>query len=159
MAKELSFILMDDLIKVILTMILNKEKAINIFLMDLTTQVILNKDIKKVEVYFNGPMDKSMMVNGYKVKKMEVECGKVIKVIHILDSGKRAKFKVLEYLLQKMVIVMKVNLENHRNMVLEHKDMSTVIRMLDYFVKIDLMVMDNFIIKMVIIIKDNLQTD
>ena len=58
-----------------------------------------------------------------------------------------------------MVIVMKVNLKNHRNMVLEHKDMSTVIRMLDYFVKIDLMVMDNFIIKMVIIIKDNLQTD
>ena len=77
-------------------------------------------------------------------------------MIHILDSGKRAKFKVLEYLLQKMVIVMKVNLENHRNMVLEHKDMLMVIRMLDYFVKIDLMVMDNFIIKMVIIIKDNI---
>ena len=79
--------------------------------MDQFTREISFKATKKVKVYLNGQMDKFMMVNGKGVKRMEVECGKEMMEILILDNGKQVKFRDLVSLFQKKEIDMRVNLK------------------------------------------------
>lgn len=59
--------------------------------MDQNLRVILLMEQKKEKACFSGAMERFMMDNGIMVKRMVVECGKVLKAIHILGSGKMVK--------------------------------------------------------------------
>ena len=52
-----------------------------------------------VEEYFNGQMDRYMMVSGKMDIKLEVECGPTFKDKAIWVNGRMTRFNVLESLL------------------------------------------------------------
>lgn len=57
------------------------------------------KELKRAKDISNGQMARYMMGNGRTERKMDPECGKVLKDSHISDNGKMVKCKALEFLL------------------------------------------------------------
>ena len=58
---------------------------------------ILLMERKEERVCFSGVMERFMMDNGIMARNMEVGCGKVLRVIHILVNGKMERLKALEF--------------------------------------------------------------
>jgi hypothetical protein len=101
-----------------------------------------------VEEYFNGRMERFMMVSGKMDIKLEVECGPIFKDKVIWVNGKMTKFKVLESLLWKMVQDIKVNLKTLLNMERGPKGSLMVKHMLEIMRKTGQTVKDNTIGRM-----------
>lgn len=67
----------------------------NNFQMDQNTQDNSKQELRMEKELLNGPMEKYMKVNGWMVKSMVAECGKVNKDKVIWDNGKMVNHKVL----------------------------------------------------------------
>lgn len=100
----------------------NLEKDMNYIQMEIPIKEDLLTVIWKELEHIYGATEKYMKGNGYRVKSMDQECGKVLRKIHILENGIKEFQMDMEFILGSMEIGMKVNLNLALNMVMVKKN-------------------------------------
>lgn len=87
------------------------EEVLNYFLMVHSILDNIRMENQKELVNFNGKMMRRMKDNGFKERNMDLEFGKDLKEILILENGKWGFPMDMVYINGLMVIVMKENLK------------------------------------------------